>query len=195
MKKWKLSSSASDPAVRRWSFFYGIILTVITFALGAWPEAAFAAPPTTFRPDRILIKPKEGVSLSLLTNLNTRLGSRILKRFSRIGNLHVISLPQTVAVSNAIAFFRQSGLVKYAEPDYFVNALAEHLDVEVALGGRLYRQTFARGEPQTGLQDLGPIRNRRGTTVRFRPDPEISQVMSQLIGLPVQFLVTQAVSL
>ena len=128
MKKWKLSSSASDPAVRRWSFFYGIILTVITFALGAWPEAAFAAPPTTFRPDRILIKPKEGVSLSLLTNLNTRLGSRILKRFSRIGNLHVISLPQTVAVSNAIAFFRQSGLVKYAEPDYFVNALAEPND-------------------------------------------------------------------
>jgi len=54
-----------------------------------------------------------------------------------------------------------------------VNALSEHLEVEVALGGRLYRQTFARGEPQTGLQDLGPVRNRRGTTVRFRPDPEI----------------------
>jgi topoisomerase IV subunit B len=54
-----------------------------------------------------------------------------------------------------------------------VNALSEHLEVEVALGGRLYRQTFSRGAPQTKLEDLGVIRNRRGTTVRFRPDPEI----------------------
>ena len=54
-----------------------------------------------------------------------------------------------------------------------VNALSEHLEVEVARGGRLYRQTFAKGEPITGLEDLGAIRNRRGTTVRFRPDPSI----------------------
>jgi subtilisin family serine protease len=100
----------------------------IAVAMTALPEAAFSAPPAAFRADRILIKPKEGVSLSVLTNLNTRLGSRILKRFSRIGNLHVISLPQTVSVSNAIAFFRLSGLVKYAEPDYFVSALAEPND-------------------------------------------------------------------
>jgi topoisomerase IV subunit B len=54
-----------------------------------------------------------------------------------------------------------------------VNALSEHLEVEVALGGRLYRQIFSRGVPQTRLEDLGATRNRRGTTVRFRPDPEI----------------------
>ena len=54
-----------------------------------------------------------------------------------------------------------------------VNALSEHLEVEVARGGRLYRQIFARGEPQTGLEDRGAVRNRRGTTVRFRADPEI----------------------
>ena len=54
-----------------------------------------------------------------------------------------------------------------------VNALSEHLEVEVARGGKLYRQTFSRGAPQTGLEDLGAVRNRRGTTVRFRPDPEI----------------------
>ena len=54
-----------------------------------------------------------------------------------------------------------------------VNALSEHLEVEVALGGRLYRQTFAQGAPLGGLQDLGTVRNRRGTTVRFRPDPAI----------------------
>jgi topoisomerase IV subunit B len=54
-----------------------------------------------------------------------------------------------------------------------VNALSEHLEVEVARGGQLYRQIFAAGAPLTGLENLGPIRNRRGTTVRFRPDPAI----------------------
>jgi topoisomerase-4 subunit B len=60
-----------------------------------------------------------------------------------------------------------------------VNALSEHLEVEVARGGRLYRQIFARGEPQTRLEDLGLTRNRRGTTVRFRPDPEIFKERAQ----------------
>ncbi|HZV21924.1 MAG TPA: ATP-binding protein, partial [Hyphomicrobiales bacterium] len=54
-----------------------------------------------------------------------------------------------------------------------VNALSEWLEVEVARGGRLYRQRFSRGKPETRLEDVGPVRNRRGTTVRFRPDPEI----------------------
>ena len=54
-----------------------------------------------------------------------------------------------------------------------VNALSERLEVEVARGGQLYRQTFARGKPTSGLQELGKIQNRRGTKVRFKPDAEI----------------------
>ena len=54
-----------------------------------------------------------------------------------------------------------------------VNALSEHLEVEVARGQRLYRQVFERGKPKTGLEDLGRVANRRGTKVRFRPDPQI----------------------
>ena len=54
-----------------------------------------------------------------------------------------------------------------------VNALSERLEVEVARGGRLYRQAYVRGEPQGKLEELGPVRGRRGTAVRFRPDPEI----------------------
>jgi len=53
------------------------------------------------------------------------------------------------------------------------NALSEHLEVEVALGQKLYRQTFTRGKPDGPLKNLGPVKNRRGTTVRFRPDPKI----------------------
>jgi topoisomerase IV subunit B len=54
-----------------------------------------------------------------------------------------------------------------------VNALALELEVEVARGRQLWRQTYARGVPTTGLEPAGGTNNRRGTTVRFRPDPEI----------------------
>jgi topoisomerase IV subunit B len=54
-----------------------------------------------------------------------------------------------------------------------VNALAETLEVEVARGQTLYRQVFARGLPKTKLETVGRVLNRRGTKVRFKPDPQI----------------------
>lgn len=54
-----------------------------------------------------------------------------------------------------------------------VNALSDHLEVEVARGRQLYRQKFSRGVPVTGLEQLGEIHNRRGTKIRFHPDEQI----------------------
>jgi topoisomerase IV subunit B len=54
-----------------------------------------------------------------------------------------------------------------------VNALTDFMTVEVAREGQLYKQEFSRGLPQTGLESLGQIKNRRGTTVTFHPDPII----------------------
>src|SRR5580692_10671308 len=54
-----------------------------------------------------------------------------------------------------------------------VNALSEQLVVEVARGGQLYRQVYERGKPKSGLEKLGKTPNRRGTKVRFKPDPDI----------------------
>lgn len=54
-----------------------------------------------------------------------------------------------------------------------VNALAESMDVEVARGQKLYRMSFARGQPQSKLENLGAIKNRRGTKIRFKPDAKI----------------------
>ncbi|HEY1855969.1 DNA topoisomerase IV subunit B [Acidocella sp.] len=54
-----------------------------------------------------------------------------------------------------------------------VNALSSSFTAEVAREKQLYRQEFARGQPQGKLQDLGPIQNRRGTSIRFVPDTEI----------------------
>jgi topoisomerase-4 subunit B len=53
------------------------------------------------------------------------------------------------------------------------NALSETLEVEVARGQKLYRQRYTRGIPDGPLENLGPIKNRRGTRVRFRPDLQI----------------------
>jgi topoisomerase-4 subunit B len=53
------------------------------------------------------------------------------------------------------------------------NALSERMEVEVARGQKLYRMAFERGKPKGKLQDAGKAPNRRGTKVRFRPDPEI----------------------
>ena len=54
-----------------------------------------------------------------------------------------------------------------------VNALSEHVIVEVARGGQLYRQEFRRGKPDGKLKELGKVSGRRGTMVKFRPDEQI----------------------
>ena len=53
------------------------------------------------------------------------------------------------------------------------NALSERMEVEVARGQKLYRMAFERGKPKGKLEKAGRAPNRRGTKVRFRPDPQI----------------------
>ena len=54
-----------------------------------------------------------------------------------------------------------------------VNALSDSLVVEVARERTLYSQSFSRGAPLGPLQKIGPVQNRRGTSVTFHPDPQI----------------------
>jgi topoisomerase IV subunit B len=54
-----------------------------------------------------------------------------------------------------------------------VNALSDVLTVEVARDRHLYVQEYSRGKPKTKLRDKGAVSNRRGTTIRFHPDPQI----------------------
>ena len=54
-----------------------------------------------------------------------------------------------------------------------VNALSELVEVEVARDRTLYRQDFSRGQPLGKLQKVGAAPNRRGTSVRFKPDFQI----------------------
>jgi len=53
------------------------------------------------------------------------------------------------------------------------NALSERMEVEVAREQQLYRMAFERGKPKGKLEKAGRAPNRRGTKIRFKPDPEI----------------------
>jgi topoisomerase-4 subunit B len=54
-----------------------------------------------------------------------------------------------------------------------VNALSERAEVEVARDKRLYRQCFSRGLVEGKLEKVGAAPNRRGTSVKFKPDYQI----------------------
>jgi topoisomerase-4 subunit B len=53
------------------------------------------------------------------------------------------------------------------------NALSERMEVEVAREQQLYRMAFERGKPKGKLEKAGRAPNRRGTKIRFKPDPDI----------------------
>src|SRR5436309_6430999 len=57
-----------------------------------------------------------------------------------------------------------------------VNALSERLEVVVDRNGSRYRMAFVRGKTVKKLEVLGKARG-TGTTVRFKPDPEIFTVL------------------
>jgi len=53
-----------------------------------------------------------------------------------------------------------------------VNALSEFLDLEIWRDGQVYEMRFERGKPVTEFRKTGTTK-KRGTMVRFRPDPTI----------------------
>ena len=53
-----------------------------------------------------------------------------------------------------------------------VNALSETLEVEIKRDGKVYQQSYKRGEPQESLKEVGKSKE-RGTRVTFKPDSVI----------------------
>jgi topoisomerase-4 subunit B len=53
-----------------------------------------------------------------------------------------------------------------------VNALSEHVQVDVWKDGFEWRQSFSRGKPLGGIEKLSPTR-KKGTAISFKPDPVI----------------------
>ncbi len=57
-----------------------------------------------------------------------------------------------------------------------VNALSESMNVEVRQNGKVFKMGFKRGTPLAPLKEVG-VTDKRGTTVTFKPDPEIFEVL------------------
>ena len=53
-----------------------------------------------------------------------------------------------------------------------VNALSEDLELEIRRDGKVWRQTYQRGEPTSPVKEIGTTDN-TGTRVKFSADPEI----------------------
>jgi DNA gyrase subunit B len=57
-----------------------------------------------------------------------------------------------------------------------VNALSDYLEVWVHQNGKIHNQTYSKGTPQKPLEVIGET-DRHGTSIRFRPDPEIFETV------------------
>ena len=55
-----------------------------------------------------------------------------------------------------------------------VNALSEHLELEIRRDQKVWRQTYERGQPTSDVEEIGVTEN-TGTRVTFAPDPKIFQ--------------------
>ncbi|HEX2228966.1 MAG TPA: DNA topoisomerase (ATP-hydrolyzing) subunit B [Candidatus Binatia bacterium] len=53
-----------------------------------------------------------------------------------------------------------------------VNALSETLEIEIKRDGKVYQQSYKRGDPQAPLKEIGKSKE-RGTRVTFKPDSQI----------------------
>jgi len=71
-----------------------------------------------YRSDRILVKPKAGVTQTTLDNFHREEKCGVLRTFDRLGRLQVLSVPAGQTAASLIAKYQLSGLVEFAEPDY-----------------------------------------------------------------------------
>jgi DNA gyrase subunit B len=69
-----------------------------------------------------------------------------------------------------------------------VNALSEWLRVESARDGAIWAQEYARGKPTMPVTRVGPSNGRRGTTTRFRADPQMFETTDFSFDLIAQRL-------
>ncbi len=115
-------SARQNLSKQRGRFLSKIVLGGILIFTVALPQLALSVPAAaTFRDDRILVKPREGVSPEVLTNLHAALGTQVLRGFPHIGNWEVVQIPSAAGVSNIIRAYTSSRLVDRVEPDYLVH--------------------------------------------------------------------------
>ena len=101
------------------------LVFLLSCALGAGSLAASAAPQHRVpahphRGDRLLLRPKPGISPDALARFHTSQGSRIAREFKHLDGLQDVRVAAGKSVEEAVEQYQVSGLVDYAEPDYLV---------------------------------------------------------------------------
>ncbi len=91
----------------------GLLLAVSPVLLGA------TISDQPYRQDQILIQPKAGVSGGALAAFHLAQGAGVRQTFAGLRGVEVVTVPAGDTVPGLIAKYQQSGLVTYAEPDYF----------------------------------------------------------------------------
>lgn len=102
--------------------FLAISLSCISSSFGRNLSDDLLLRTNEYRADRILIKPRAEKSSGALNAARQRVGGKIRRSFSSLGNLQVVQLPSNVSVQRALQMYRDSGLVEFAEPDYILRA-------------------------------------------------------------------------
>jgi subtilisin family serine protease len=101
------------------SFVLAFSLPGSEIAFAGVAEASVSPP---YRPDRILVQPKTETSLETLANFHSTNNAQVLWTLPSMGRLQVVSVPAGETVESLVRRYQQSGLVQFAEPDYFVQA-------------------------------------------------------------------------
>jgi subtilisin family serine protease len=117
-------------AMPRFSARASATLLLLLACVSLLQAADFAA----FRPDRLLIIPRQGISENSISLLHQRRGHRILRKFDWMRGLQVVQLSSRENAPEAIRRYRESGLVELAEPDYKLHALEVPNDPELLNG-------------------------------------------------------------
>ena len=112
-----------------------ILFLPLTGLSSVFPETNSTA---EYRPDQIIIQPRAGVSRAMLAAFHATHGAKVRQTFDRAGGLQVITLPAGETVTNLIAKYEQSGLVAFAEPDYFGHIYSTTPDDPKYLDGTLW---------------------------------------------------------
>jgi Subtilase family/FG-GAP-like repeat len=80
----------------------------------AWPK---------YRAGRVLLRYKEGTAPETVQALHQQLNATVLREFPLVHGLQVVQIGEGSSISEALAYYRRSSTVLYAEPDYIVQAV------------------------------------------------------------------------
>lgn len=94
-------------------------LLLLSCALGGWVVQGQKEPiPYEYVKDELLVRFKPNLPKSAIDQINATIGAQVLQEFQIVSNLQRVKLPPSLSVPEAIARYKSTPNVLYAEPNY-----------------------------------------------------------------------------